>query len=70
MAHVAQAQPSAGFKLGELKIRLKSFGEKFLSKFIEARMETARYRVAAMTSEIRYYDIKNSDVNNSNTPVL
>jgi len=56
MAHVAQAQPGFEFKPEELTIKLKSFGKTLFSKFVEARMETARYRLAVMTSEIRDYD--------------
>ncbi len=56
MAHVAQAQPGFELKLDELKIRLKSFGKTLLSKLVEARLETAKYRLAAMTSEIRDYN--------------
>jgi len=60
MAHVAQAQPGFELKLDELKIRLKSFGNTLFSKLVEARMETARYRLAAVTSERRDYDDKKS----------
>ncbi len=56
MAHVAQAQPGFELKLDELKIKLTSFGKTLFSKLVEARMETAKYRLAAMTSEIRDYD--------------
>ncbi len=70
MAHVALAQPSAGFKLDELKSKLKSFGKTLITMWIDSRMETAKYRVAAMTSQIRFYDNKNRVVNTSNTPLL
>ena len=56
MAHVAQAQPGFELKLDGLKIKIKSFGKTLFSKFVEARMETAKYRLAAMTAEIRDYD--------------
>lgn len=56
MAHVAQAQPGFELKLDELKIKLTSFGKTLFSKLVEARMETAKYRLAAMTSEIRDYN--------------
>ena len=56
MAHVAQVQPGFELKLDELAIKLKSFGKILFSKLVEARMETAKYRLAAMTSEIRDYD--------------
>jgi len=56
MAHVAQAQLGFELKLDELKIRIKSFGKTLFSKLVESRMETAKYRLAAMTSEIRDYD--------------
>ena len=58
MAHVAQARPGFELKLDELKVRLKSFGKALLSKMIEARLETAKYRLAALTSEIGNYDSK------------
>ncbi len=58
MAHVAQAQPGFELKLDELKIRLRSFGKTLLSKMIEARLETAKYRLAALTSDTRNYDSK------------
>ena len=56
MAHVAQAQPGFELKLDELKIKLMSFGKTLFLKLAEARMETAKYRLAAMTSEIRDYN--------------
>jgi len=56
MAHVAQVQPGFELKLDELTIKIKSFGKTLFSKLVEARMETAKYRLAAMTSEIRDYD--------------
>ena len=46
MAHVAQAQPEAGFNFDGLEIKLRSFVKTLFLKFVEARMESARHRLS------------------------